>query len=511
MRDIVYRPVLDANAAEPDHRRTIHSKIAAARHLELFKPDSVPEPSSNLASKILEGANQLLGKISARLNPELHDQKVLTPAAKDWEPHQQYGKRSSQTKLKDRARRASKLALAKSKDHARKLHGHLKTPVGRLAMINGFALVALFAFVLSQTNLTINSNSDNSSQDSLAVTQPIRRYLPAIPAASSIPLNESKINQDGHRTKLHTWVTPWNATLLKENSAVYGSISAFWGTVEENGSGISLKGSLQIWKDFEAVLPPSIPTYLTISGDPNFTYLTLSSESTQHAFISNLLTLLKDNNFTGVDIDFEALGSSNRDLFTSFIRNLSAALKPEGKEVHVTVEARIANNVPMDWRALGQIADEVRIMAYDYHSRQTGEPGPIAPLGWVKEVVDYAVTVIPIHKVVIGLGNYGYDWTAPTAPETSWNGLGLSQERAISLAQQYNTPVVRMTGLDSRGYDIGNIPSFTYLDESQTQHSVWFEDADSLNQKLDLLDQYSIGGVIFWSVGLGDQDFWTNQ
>ena len=150
-------------------------------------------------------------------------------------------------------------------------------------------------------------------------------------------------------------------------------------------------------------------------------------------------------------------------------------------------------------------------MVYDYHSHTTDTPGPIAPLGWVKEVVDYATQTIDPSKVIIGLGNYGYDWQAPDTDGGSWTGTGLSFERAQAVALQYKIPVLTSTGIDDRGYDIGTAPYFQYLDSQGKQHQVWFEDSASLQQKVSILDQYNLKGVIFWSVGIGDQTFWTQQ
>jgi spore germination protein len=163
--------------------------------------------------------------------------------------------------------------------------------------------------------------------------------------------------------------------------------------------------------------------------------------------------------------------------------------------------------VPMDWHALGGIADEVRIMAYDYHSKETNFPGPITPIGWLKEIMDYAQANIDPAKLVIALGNYGYDWIR-SDDGTSWQGTGISFDRANAIAKEKNIPVVHLTGIDDRGYDIDSTPTFTYKDDANKEHSVWFEDSASLQSKLNLVSQYKNKGVIFWSVGLGDPAFW---
>ena len=81
----------------------------------------------------------------------------------------------------------------------------------------------------------------------------------------------------------------------------------------------------------------------------------------------------------------------------------------------------------------------------------------------------------------------------------------------MALSADKNSPVIHQTGIDERGYDIGTIPSFTYTDTQGMLHSVWFEDNQSLTEKSNLVAQYPVKGIIFWSVGLGDSTFWQQQ
>ncbi|CAN5170230.1 hypothetical protein BH11PAT4_BH11PAT4_2450 [soil metagenome] len=401
--------------------------------------------------------------------------------------------------------------LTKVKQKASKAKRHLATPIGKVAAVNSLALLALFAFVVQRQ--TPGEDNPLTRDVGAAAQQTIHQYQPRVgfEAKSVVAFSEATAAED-RKLPLYTWVTPWNLDSVKANLSHYKGLSAFWVTVGEDGSTLSAKGNWSGWEELMQQRKEGQSTAITITGDPDFTYLTLSSTSAQQAFIANIVTLLQEKNAGGVDVDFEAMGSENRELFTAFIRNLSATLKPLHKEVIVTVEARIGNAVPMDWRNLGQIADELRIMAYDYHSRTTGTPGPVAPLGWVKEVVDYAVSQVDPSKIVIGLGNYGYNWVAPTTADASWQGMGLSFERATSLAAELEIPILKATGIDERGYDIGTIPYFTYIDRTDnTPHSVWFEDSVSLEEKVALLSQYPLKGVVFWSVGIGDNQFWINR
>lgn len=391
------------------------------------------------------------------------------------------------------------------KKAAHQASNELRKPGRKTALIHTVALGALFALVLSNNPWAPASSTGGTTTEKF-----VRRYLPSIATTTELtPLDPAQaVVSAGHKLNLYGWITPWN--LSSGGSLLYAAASAFWLTIGEDGVTLAPKADWAGWHGYKQERGIT-ESYLTVTGDPDHTYKVLSDLDLQSQHIGNLLNTVRDQGFTGIDIDYEALGSENRELFTGFIRNLSTVFHQNGKKVAVTLEARIANQVPMDWYALGQLADEVRIMAYDYHGKSTGQPGPIAPVAWVAEVVAYAAERIEPNKLIIGLGNYGYDWKEPLTPAEGWEGVGISFEQAVSLSEEHAAQIIRRTGIDERGYDIGTVPSFSYVDTQGRRHEVWFEDATSIQEKMNAIAAYQVKGVMFWSVGAGDPALWTPQ
>ena len=404
---------------------------------------------------------------------------------------------------------AARSAGTKARKHAGAALKKTRNPIAGLAILQVAAVAGLVFYVSHRTQPA----PDQTVSGTTAQAAGLQRHLPSVgkyvePKPYAVPTPQSAAAV----STFNTWVTPWNMASVQSTLSSYGSFSAFWLTVGSDGFTMTPKADWSTWDSFAATKKPGASYYLTVTGDPDDTYLALSDPDIQSKHIAALLQTVEAHNFDGVDIDYEGLGSENSDLFTAFVRNLTTAFHAQNKTVAVTVEARINNAVPMDWQALGSIADELRIMVYDYHSQTTSEPGAIAPIGWLKEVLDYAAQKTDIHKVVVGLGNYGYDWVSSVQDgTTTWSGTGISFEQADAIAKDRAIPIVRATGIDDRGYDIGSVPTFTYQDSDGNQHSVWFEDSASLQSKVTLAQQYPIKGLIFWSVGLGDQGFWTDH
>lgn len=227
----------------------------------------------------------------------------------------------------------------------------------------------------------------------------------------------------------------------------------------------------------------------------------LESPANRQNAINNILQLLKAQNYKGVNIDIEAVYASDRNYFTTFMSDLYNTLHPLGYTVAVAVPAKTVDNPSNSWNgaydyaALSNYADEIILMTYDEHW-SGGEPGAIASIGWVENVVKYAITVIPRNKIMFGIDSYGYDWPSNGNPAQAY-GL----DKANSTAAQYGTQIIFDNATKS--------PYFTYMDSSNVNHTVWFENSQSIGYKLDLVNSYNLRGIAQWRLGLENSDYWT--
>jgi spore germination protein len=201
----------------------------------------------------------------------------------------------------------------------------------------------------------------------------------------------------------------------------------------------------------------------------------------------------------GVDIDYEELMASDRDAFSRFISALGHALHRRGKILSIDVFAKASDagydqrNEAQDYRALGQAADQVRLMAYDY--RWPGSaPGPVAPIWWVNQVLSYATREIPAKKIILGVPLYGYDWSAGQGKAMTWL-------QVFGLLKEHPSPV-HWDGASQS-------PWLRYTDPSGRHHVVWFENAYSASAKFEAAHQHGIGGVYLWMFGDEDALTWT--
>ncbi|WP_164877643.1 glycosyl hydrolase family 18 protein [Prescottella agglutinans] len=223
----------------------------------------------------------------------------------------------------------------------------------------------------------------------------------------------------------------------------------------------------------------------------------LSDPSLRGAHIDALTALVREHGFDGVQIDYENLLSADRVGFSTFVGELGAALHRIGRVLHVAVHAKPndagygPHNEAQDYAAVARGADKVIVMAYDRHWA-TSTAGPIAPYDWVEEVLRYAITQIPREKLVLGVGLYGYDWVGSSATPLTW-----TQVMSIAAAQK---PLLSWD-------ETSRSTHFAYILDG-ILHEVWFENARSVEAKIDLARRHGLAGVALWRLGGEDPSIW---
>ena len=114
----------------------------------------------------------------------------------------------------------------------------------------------------------------------------------------------------------------------------------------------------------------------------------------------------------------------------------------------------------------------------------------VAPINKVRQVVEYAVTEIPVAKINLGIPNYGYDWTLPFVQGNS-RARTIGNVEAVKIAIE-NDAVIQ--------FDETAMSPFFRYEKDGVQHEVWFEDVRSLSAKFGLAKEYGLRGMGYWQV-----------
>ncbi len=298
----------------------------------------------------------------------------------------------------------------------------------------------------------------------------------------------------------------------------YNEISAFSYTIERDGS-LTANAPVTDSSLIDFARANGIHVIPTISSTWDATNLVrvLKDPSLRADHINAILKVARSPLVDGIDLDYENLPPETRDSFTDFVTSLGTLLHREGKVLTVTVPPKTSDDDPCsicrfaDYSSLGVIADQIRIMAYEFHGK-SGGPGANAPIWWIRQVISYAVSRVPSEKVILGIHLYAYDWGGKDTPAMWWSDVQ-------ALKNKYNGQV-QYVGSDSRGivgesvltYSIPapRCPRHTLECEPlpPENHTVWFVDARYVAAAWSVVNEYQLGGIVMWRPGGEDPAIW---
>ena len=228
-----------------------------------------------------------------------------------------------------------------------------------------------------------------------------------------------------------------------------------------------------------------IPTVMWSDGAA--IHAILSNTKSRIALEDAIALLVKENNFDGIDIDFEGKYAKTKDYFSTFLKGLYIRL---GKKwVMCTIEARTPldsrfSKIPKDiafandFPSINKYCDRVRIMTYDQQSidlkLNDAALGPYVPVSdprWVEKVIALTAKTIPKKKLVIGIPTYGYEYRVKELSEGYEYDLlwPFNPRYAIELSQTLHVPAIRN---EAGELSFAYVPTSTIVVSSSSVNSV---------------------------------------
>ena len=229
----------------------------------------------------------------------------------------------------------------------------------------------------------------------------------------------------------------------------------------------------------------------------------VESEEARSIFIDNIISICENNNYDGIDIDWEHPdGFTQKNNLSDFIAELRQAFDELYPEWLISMAVPVSNwsGQHYDFNSLIQNVSYFNAMTYDFHGSWTDHAGHNAPLypspandpdGAVSTGFYYLSNTrgIPRSKINIGLAFYG----------KQYNALDINQsfqgEVASLLYNQYEHYI--NNGWD---YNWDNTAQSPYLRNSAQDQIITIEDSNSIARKSDYVKNNQIGGLMIWAL-----------
>lgn len=224
---------------------------------------------------------------------------------------------------------------------------------------------------------------------------------------------------------------------------------------------------------------------------------TILSSTTKRAYlIGNLVQTVKDYGIDGINIDFEQVAMDAGDDYIQFIRELSVVCRKEG------IVLSVDNYVPSDYTAhyhrdeQGLFVDYVIIMGYDEYYSGSAEAGPVASIDFVSNGIADTVAVVPENKVINAVPFYTRIWKTE-------NGSITCESVAMDVATQF----IANNGIETY-WNETTCHNYGEAQLGDVFYQVWLEDTQALQDKLNVMRTYKLGGVAGWKLGLENAAAW---
>jgi GH18 family chitinase len=202
-------------------------------------------------------------------------------------------------------------------------------------------------------------------------------------------------------------------------------------------------------------------------------YANLLGEKNRQKFVAGLAAYVTAHGFDGLDVDLE--GPSVTADYGAFIKELAAALKPEGKLLTAALSKGYGGDkVPVE--VFDQL-DFVNIMAYDAVGYwEPDAPGQHSSLAFARETVAWWLARgLPKAKAILGVPFYGY-------------GFGPELRKG---EYPYREIVVRHAGAENAD-EVGN--------------TIWYNGQGTIKDKAREVLEQGLGGIMIWSLDSDVQD-----
>ena len=240
----------------------------------------------------------------------------------------------------------------------------------------------------------------------------------------------------------------------------------------------------------------------------------LMNKEAQKRSIRIMTDLCRENNYYGIQFDFENIHITDREPFTEYYRNTANALHKEGFIISIAVVPRL-DNYPgptsyhkwiyeywrgvYDLKELVNIGDFISLMTYDQHTTRT-TPGPVSGINWMEKCLQFALKEVPPDKISLGIPFYSYCWYPQYEGDKAYpGGSYLSYPNAKGKAEKNNADLI---------WSEKEKVYYTFYENQGLYEYIYFEESRSIKTKIELAQKYKLLGYSVWRLGDEDPEVW---
>lgn len=240
----------------------------------------------------------------------------------------------------------------------------------------------------------------------------------------------------------------------------------------------------------------------------------LENAAARQHLCAKLSESVRKRKIHGINIDFEAVPSSQRQALTSFIQELWQYIDTAVPGTLLSMATPAVNwSNTFDLASLSQVCDFFVVMTYDYYWNLSQTAGPVAPLypmesgyryGVMRTLQYYFSEGVPPSKILMGVPYYGRVWPVQSAQAPS-------PTRGAGSAVMYRSVKANpsLFNYQTRRYEPASRATYFAYEANGWNHC-FIDQAEDLRMKYNLVHAYDLKGIGIWALGYdnGYNELW---
>ena len=229
----------------------------------------------------------------------------------------------------------------------------------------------------------------------------------------------------------------------------------------------------------------------------------LNDYEKRETMIENLMDLVEEYNLDGVNVDFENMNESDKDVYSRFLIELAPRLKKIGKTLSVDVTAPDGSetwSLCFDRNTIANVADYIVFMAYDQYGTSSNKAGTTAGYNWVEANIKKFLGQEDVdpEKIILGIPLYMRLWEEEED--------GTAKPEVVNMKDMFDVlPENQVATWDEELKQY-----YVEYEEDGKKYKMWIENEKSVGEKINLANQYNLAGIAFWEKDRETNDeFWT--
>lgn len=229
----------------------------------------------------------------------------------------------------------------------------------------------------------------------------------------------------------------------------------------------------------------------------------LNDYEKRESMIENLMNLVEEYNLDGVNVDFENMNESDKDVYSRFLIELAPRLKKIGKTLSVDVTAPDGSetwSLCFDRNTIANVADYIVFMAYDQYGTSSNKAGTTAGYNWVEANIKKFLGQEDVdpEKIILGIPLYMRLWEEEED--------GTAKPEVVNMRDMFDVlPENQVATWDEELKQY-----YVEYEEDGNKYKMWVENEKSVGEKINLANQYNLAGIAFWEKDRETNDeFWT--